>query len=141
MHEVACGHALLAFWLYFEQCQGRICSTAHEQEIIFNQKLPSRERTFRHDCIPNVQVLATKSGESPGPGLEAAQPIADFLCDYAKIDPAIFFFENGRKRCFALILRARTDRPRLQSAQGLDHEVCADCRQRGSEGFGIIRRA
>ena len=100
---------------------------------------PRRKRMMRPCRIPNVQILATKGSEGAGPGLEPTQAITNFLCGVVKIDSAVFFFEDGRESCFLVILWPRLDRACLQSAQGFDHEVCADCSQCGSQSFGGIR--
>src|SRR5579864_7350074 len=138
MDEIAHGHALLAFRLHLEQGQRRSSSATHEQTIVLDQEFSGRKGMRRRCCVPDVQISAAKSGEGTGPRLKPTQAIPDFLCRVPKIDPAIFFLEDGRESCFRIILRARTNCASLQSAQSLDREISADSGQRESKTLSRI---
>src|SRR4030088_903814 len=138
MDEVTGGDVLLAFRLYFEKCESRASRATNEQPIVLDQQFSGWNRMLSYCRIPNLQILATKSGEGAGPWLEPTQPVVDLLCGEMEIHSPIFLFQNRRESRFRMILLTSLDCAGLQSLQGLDDEVRADRSQRRSKSFGGI---
>src|SRR5579864_4847208 len=122
VNEVLRRHSFFSFGLEFENFKRSILSAADKQLRTFCEQLSLRNLLGSGSRNSDVQRLPPKESERSGPGLESAQPVVDFPCGAAKVDPAIFFLQNRRKTCVGVILWARSYRSRLKSAKSLYHQ-------------------
>ena len=105
--EVGRRYSFLALDLQFEQLKRGPTATTHQEPAAFDCEFTFFRLTIHWLRCPDVQIFSAKSGVGPGPGLEAAHAVHDFLGSEMKIYPAIFFLKDGRERCLGIVLGPR----------------------------------
>src|SRR5438270_7332894 len=124
--EVACGRALFAFELNFEEFERRIVAAAYEKMIAFRVKCRDGQCSAGRSGFPDVQILTAKLRVCARPGLKAANAVEELGGRACEIQLPVFFHQNRRQGCFRIVLRARFNRTRLQAAKTFDHETSSD---------------
>src|SRR6266700_45979 len=94
--EIARGDRLLAFRLDLKQFQNRVCAAADEKFAIVDLHLGHRQvrGNLTWVCCDDLQVFPPKPSVGPGPGLKAAQAVANVRGGPAEIHQPIFFLED-----------------------------------------------
>ena len=140
--EVGCGRPLLSLYLYFKQSKRSLAAAPNQEEAaLVNHDFTCRQHALHRLRSPNVQILSAKAGVCARPGLEATQPIQDFMGGKVKINPAVFFFQDGSQCRLAVILGPRLNRAGLQPAKSFNHEVGSDrSHSRGQRFGGVLGR-